>query len=347
MKIAILGAGWYGCHIALSLKGYCDTLDIYEKNTSVLSEASGNNQSRLHQGLHYPRSSKTRYESRDGFYRFQERYPNFSSSIKKNIYLIPKLMSIIDFNTYYTIMLGSGLEIEKINIDDLSFLKHQLIEGAISCNEKVILTSIARKYFDVKLKNNLKLSHPIQSVKRFRSKWKVEEILYDYIIDTTWGALHELNPELLNYFFEPTILFYLRLKQDFKFPAITLMDGLFFSIYPTEDNNIYTLSSVKHSPSGKFTYKKDAYIFSKNINNKFLKEKYTLMEKEVSVYINNFKDIFELVGTQLSIKTKPMGKSDDRSLKLTNVNNYLSVLPGKIDNIFQASDWVLGELSKQ
>ena len=346
MKIAVIGAGWYGCHIAQSIKGYCENLDIYEKNESLLSEASGNNQFRLHQGLHYPRSSKTRYESRDGFYRFQERYPNFSKSITNNIYAVPKSLSILDFNTFYSIMLGSGLEIEKIKLDELRFLNSSLLEGALNCKEKIILTSNARQYFYDQLKDNLKLGHLIKSVDFIDAKPKVDGILYDYVIDATWGAFYKLNSELVNHFYEPTILFYLRLKSGVGFPAITFMDGSFASIYPTEDPNIYTLSSVDNTPCGKYLYKEDAYNFIKNINKEFVGAKLALMEAEISIYIENFKEIFEVSSPQFSIKTKPRSRSDDRSLKLKRLGNYFGILPGKIDNIFQASDWILGELSK-
>ena len=84
VRVAIAGSGWYGCHIGMVLKDQCTQIRIFEKNDDIFTEASGNNQFRLHQGLHYPRSSITRYQSRDGFFRFSERYPSFSREIKNN-----------------------------------------------------------------------------------------------------------------------------------------------------------------------------------------------------------------------------------------------------------------------
>ena len=39
-RIAIIGAGWYGCHIGLSLKHLGFDVTIFEKENDVLTRAS-------------------------------------------------------------------------------------------------------------------------------------------------------------------------------------------------------------------------------------------------------------------------------------------------------------------
>ena len=59
MRIAIIGAGFYGTYIAYKLseqKKY--EVSIFEKNKNICCAAS-NNQYRLHTGFHYPRSIDT------------------------------------------------------------------------------------------------------------------------------------------------------------------------------------------------------------------------------------------------------------------------------------------------
>ncbi|MGR7996918.1 FAD-dependent oxidoreductase [Xanthobacter sp. ZOL 2024] len=65
-KIAVIGAGWYGCHIASSLASIGVEVVVFERNKRPLHEASGNNQFRLHLGFHYARHHGTRQQSRDG-----------------------------------------------------------------------------------------------------------------------------------------------------------------------------------------------------------------------------------------------------------------------------------------
>jgi hypothetical protein len=348
MKVAIIGAGWYGCHIASTLKEHCSKLVVFEKNKEIFTEASGNNQFRLHQGLHYPRASKTRHESRDGFLRFTERYPNFSKEIKNNIYVVPKLESLMDFNTYFSIMYSSGLEIEKIpnNSVRLKVLNVSIVEGAISCKERIVLTQKAKRFFEEKLVDNIELNQNIKNIQIIKNGVLINSEKYDYVVDCTWGAIHEMNEDLLNYYYEPTILLYYKKKERWDFPAITMMDGMFGSIYPTEKKDIYTLSSVKHTPCGKFETKKEAYKFLGKDKEKLIEVKRNLIENEIIKYIPNFKKYFEYISPQFAIKTKPKINNDDRSVMLSRNGNYFNVMPGKIDNIFHASDWILGEMNR-
>ena len=46
MKIAIIGAGWYGCHLALVLKEEGHDVTVFEKNSEIFRGASGYNQFR-------------------------------------------------------------------------------------------------------------------------------------------------------------------------------------------------------------------------------------------------------------------------------------------------------------
>ena len=58
MKIAIIGTGFYGSSLAITLsKKY--QVDLYEKESKIFNGASSCNQFRFHSGYHYPRSQKT------------------------------------------------------------------------------------------------------------------------------------------------------------------------------------------------------------------------------------------------------------------------------------------------
>ena len=88
IKIAIIGSGWFGCHIGLKLKKKNFNVKIFEKGNDIFFNSSGNNTNRLHLGFHYPRSIKTREMSYKGYKRFVKEYPKLSSKINENIYAI-------------------------------------------------------------------------------------------------------------------------------------------------------------------------------------------------------------------------------------------------------------------
>ena len=58
MKIAIVGAGFFGLTLGLILSKK-HKIEIFEKKKSILQGASSANQFRFHHGFHYPRSQKT------------------------------------------------------------------------------------------------------------------------------------------------------------------------------------------------------------------------------------------------------------------------------------------------
>ena len=72
MKIAIIGAGWFGCHIGHELLKEGHKVTIFEREKELFNGASGNNQNRLHLGYHYPRSNLTRVQSKKGFNIFKK-----------------------------------------------------------------------------------------------------------------------------------------------------------------------------------------------------------------------------------------------------------------------------------
>ena len=68
----IIGGGFYGSIIALYLKKIrgLKKVVLIEKEKSLLKRASYNNQARIHNGYHYPRSFTTAYRSRVNFPKF-------------------------------------------------------------------------------------------------------------------------------------------------------------------------------------------------------------------------------------------------------------------------------------
>jgi hypothetical protein len=344
MKIAIVGAGWYGCHIGLSLKNNGYDIKIFEKNTDIFLESSTNNQYRLHQGLHYARSSLTRYQSRDGFLRFCERYPNFSQIVDENYYLIPKYESILDFDTYFSIMFSSGINIEKLNCSQIpSYLDSTKFEGLIKCEERILLNNKAKQFFTSRLNNFLYTSTKISSYYEEENKIIINGEVFDYLIDSTWGSLTPIT----DCFYEPTLLLYYHAVDNIKYPAITLVDGPLWSIYPTETSGLYTLSSVTHTPLGVCKSKDEAYHRLSTVTTNEVAEKRSRMEQEVIDYFPNFLSCFNYHSPQFSMKTKPIGKADNRHSSVIRKGRVFTVCSGKVDNIFQASDFILGQISEE
>jgi hypothetical protein len=336
LSVAVIGAGWYGCHIALSLKSLGFDVSLFEQNERPLHEASGNNQFRLHQGFHYPRHYDTRTQSRDGFVRFAERYGTLSRAIPENIYAVPRAESHIDFLTYRLIMTSSGISFTEPN--EIS-VQLENVAGLLLASERVLLTERARDYFKRRLGPSLLLKEPVVSIHRKPHITYVNGVAFDLVIDATWGH-HTKVP--MSVIYEPTVLLYYETKT--FFPAITFVDGPLCSIYPTENPNVYTLSSVPHTPIGKFATAAEARQAKNSVNSEVITQKIKSMEEQVMHYVPTFREHFRYLGPQTSIKTKPVGGYDDRSCYVFREGNIFSVMSGKIDTVFFAVDRILSSL---
>lgn len=333
ISIAIIGAGWYGCHIGRSLAGIGFDVTVFEQSSRPLDASSGNNQFRLHRGFHYPRHYETRMQSRDGYLRFIERYPDLSRQIPYNIYAVPKFDSGIDYTTYKMVMSASGLNFIETSPHEHGLLE---IEGAILTDERVLNICRARSYFREVLGRRLVLSTRVSSIVEKTDSVYVDGQRFDYVIDATWGRFLQLQQQV---YYEPTVLLYYEACIDF--PALTFVDGPLCSVYPTEDMKIFTLSSVKYTPLGKFPTPQEAHQCLLHLTASQIQEQRSLMETQIIKYAPSFAANFRYLGPQLAIKTKPIAQSDDRSCSVLRRNRIIGVMSGKIDNIFYATERIL------
>jgi hypothetical protein len=333
LSFAIIGGGWYGCHIATSFRALGFNVTIFEQHERLLHLASGNNQFRLHLGFHYPRHYSTRMQSRDGFSRFVERYPSLSRSVASNIYAVPRGASLIDFLTYKLIMTSSGIEFRELS-DVPEVLAN--VEGCLETPERIVLLDKARRYFAERLNPFLVLNYHVEAIEERNNAVYVDGRRFDFVVDATWG--HLTRPPI-DLYYEPTILLYY--EANTAFPAVTMVDGPLGSIYPTEDPSLYTLSTVLHTPMGRFDEAAGARNTLAAVDRDLVAHKVACMEEQIRQYVPAFHDVFRFVGPQLSIKTKPAGNYDDRSCYVFKLGRVFSVMSGKIDTIFFAVERIL------
>ena len=93
-KIAIIGAGFYGCTAAITLsKEYY--VEIFEKENDILNSASKINQFRFHRGYHYPRSQKTIDQIKHSYKKFTKFYGKNVLKSTNNYYAISKKIVLL------------------------------------------------------------------------------------------------------------------------------------------------------------------------------------------------------------------------------------------------------------
>jgi hypothetical protein len=327
MKIAIIGGGWLGCHIAFKLKEANHEITLFEQ-TDLFSGTSFYNSNRLHRGFHYSRNKITRELCYNTFNLFLEDYLNLVENIDNNYYSIPKNTSLIDYGTFKTIF-----EHEKVPFNEVQVPYLNNIEGTIVVDEKYINPVKAKKFFKNKLKDNIIIKN-ISS--NDLSNLSAE---YDYVINTTNNSIKNIKD---TYFELSLALLYIKV-DDKDFGSLTLVDGPLFSIYPYE-SNVYNVTDVEYTPLYTSSNLEDIIKYKNEFNNTLLDPIKDKIEEKIKLYYKDFNSTFQYAGYFTSIKSKRNSVSADRSPVILKQDNIISCITGKIQGIYILEDYIKNEV---
>jgi sugar phosphate isomerase/epimerase len=301
MKLDVVGAGWYGCHMAdyLIEKGY--NVRLFEQKDDIFENVSSHNQNRLHEGYHYPRSFNTRQLCKRNYTRFLQEYGFCVSPLPNNLYFVAN-DSLLDVQTYKQIMQAENLTFKEVS----NLYLYQTAPTCFLVQEGVIDFRAAKKYFKDRLKHVLFLHHK-ETNRRHDC---------DMVLDCTYNSFQCIP----NSHFEPSVYWiYKSHKKDIL--SFTVMDGPFFSLYPYDiQEQLYTLTHVKWG--------------------RFAEDKRDVMEQEVVTYYPTFLDEFTFVESHQTQKHIMTSGCASRELQVYEKQQWISVACGKITGIFDWQDFV-------
>jgi hypothetical protein len=327
MKIAIIGGGWLGCHIASKLKSKNFKVTIFEKS-NLFFGSSFYNQNRLHKGFHYSRNQKTRKLCYDTFNLFLNDYKHLVDDIPNNYYVIPQNKSLIDFETFKSIFNYENIPFIETNLNLLSN-----IEGSIIVDEKYIDPTKAKEYFNLILKDNIIKKEVNESDLNILSREN------DLVINVTNNIL---NP-IPNHHYELSLTLIYEKLIDNNFGSITMIDGPLFSIYPFK-NKEYTVTDVQYTPMYMSTNIKDIYKYKTTINDSIINNIKSKIEEKILYYYGGFKTHFRYKEYYTSIKVKTTSESADRSPTLIHNGNIITCVTGKIQGIYTLENYIQNEI---
>ena len=336
MKIAIIGAGWFGCHLAVKLLEQNHNIRLFECTNDIFSGASGHNQNRLHLGYHYPRSYQTRREIVLYHDRFIKEYP--TKEVKDNLFAISN-ESWIDLYSYLNIMKGDNI---CINTDFAHKYGIYNVEGnlVLRTKELVIDTESSKQQFLQKLNKYIQYGAKAYLIQKNRQITIqvlngisiLDEDIFDVVIDCTSG---ELNPTD-KIFFEPAVM------TEYEGPeehfALTIMDGLFPCLYPTAKNREWRVSHVAHTARGSFDKFHKAQEVLDNLDPKEIT--YVMSSAMTHYYPDFLKYFHPKYSLVKAVRTKLKNNNASRECKVSYDGRILRVFSGKICSIFMVEDLV-------
>lgn len=321
MRIKVLGGGFYGCSIALSLINDGHDVEVHEIRDRLFGGASGNIPARLHAGaFHYPRSHATRKACLEHKSEFLARYGFLTRNIPINIYAIAKDNSLIDFETYREVLTNDALEF--ITAHDPAELGLTNVEGAVLTGERHIVCDKARNFFTTALHDHIRyLTGPDDS----------NEDDFDLIVDATFCAQESAGVDR----YEPCLVVLLKGPVD---KSVTIMDGPYPSLYTWDERfGLSSLSSAKWTPFSKTckTYQEAQDVLNGLDGNAIALQGESMIESMREFYPAI--DQYTVYEYRTSIRAMPLSGSDTRLCDVIKAGpKTIRVRAGKIDAVIQA-----------
>lgn len=263
----VIGGGFYGCAIAIYLarrRGLRNIL-LVERESKLLSRASFNNQARIHNGYHYPRSFTTAYRSRINLPLFVHEWRGAVKTDFTKLYAIARRNSKVTARQFrgFCKEIGASIEPADQGLRQLFDLKN--IEDVFLAEEYVFDAEQLAKIAELELRTNdvevmmatsaselneafdgrveLKLHSRNGSFRNIRSR---------LVFNCTYSGLGHigggLNVVATALKHEITEMALVTPPAELSNLGVTVMDGPFFSLMPFPARNLYTLSHVRYTP---------------------------------------------------------------------------------------------------
>lgn len=206
-KVIIIGGGWFGLYLAHYLGSKHQRVDLFEKSSELMTRASYNNQARIHNGYHYPRSVLTALRSRQSFPRFIKDFPNCVCDDFDKYYMIGKHLSKVTDYQFEKFCKRIGAYLEPAPSRIINLTHKNYIEACFKAKEfafdsvklkEEILSRIDEKYVTIHLNSQ------VLSVSKFSDRNvikasvhnlitdEIEEYHADHIFNCTYASLNQV-----------------------------------------------------------------------------------------------------------------------------------------------------------
>ena len=133
----IIGGGFYGAAIAIYLARQrgLKRIILVEREPALLTRASYNNQARVHNGYHYPRSFTTAYRSRVNLPRFVRDWPDAVKQDFTKLYAIARRNSKVTARQFERFCREIGAKIQPADPALRALFEPRLIEDVFMVEE--------------------------------------------------------------------------------------------------------------------------------------------------------------------------------------------------------------------
>lgn len=353
----IIGGGFYGSAIAIYLaktRGLHKVI-LLEREPELLLRASYNNQARVHNGYHYPRSFTTAFRSRVNLPRFVRDWPQAVKQDFVMLYAIAKSNSKVTAKQFERFCHEIGAKIKSAESGLKRLFEPRLIEDVFLVEEYAFDSTRLAEWAVKELQNaGVDVHYSTRAVGISRSQTDKSltvdiqpklgggsSITCRYVFNCTYSGLNQFSGDFpgtqtpLKQ--EVTEMALIQAPDVLKEIGVTIMDGPFFSMMPFPARGLHTLSHVRYTPhfSWKDEYGTDPY---KKLDEYDRATRVDRMIRDISRYLPAVLEA-KYVDSLFEVKTVLIKNEGDDGRpilfeKHVELPGCYSVLGGKIDNIY-------------
>ncbi|NMZ01717.1 FAD-dependent oxidoreductase [Pseudomonas proteolytica] len=355
-EAVIIGGGFYGSAIAVYLakqRGIKRIL-LIEREPALLMRASYNNQARVHNGYHYPRSFTTAYRSRVNLPKFVRDWPLAVKQDFTKLYAIARRNSKVTAKQFERFCREIGADIRPADAVLRALFEPRLIEDVFLVEEHAFDTTQLASWALRELKESgvqVRYQTRVTAISRgARSPLNVvvetsqggqEVITCRYVFNCTYSGLNQFAGDFPGVSTglkqEITEMALMQMPASLRHLGITVMDGPFFSMMPFPARGLHTLSHVRYTPHLHWTdqlgvdpyHKLDQYEHATRVDK---------MLRDVGRYIPEVLKA-KHVDSLFEVKTVLVKNEGDDGRPIlferhVALPGAYSILGGKIDNIY-------------
>ena len=352
----VIGGGFYGAAIAIYLskqRGFRRVI-LIERESLLMQRASYNNQARVHNGYHYPRSFTTAFRSRVNLPKFVQEWPKAIRQDFTKLYAIARRNSKVTSKQFERFCTDIGAKIEKAEPHLLALFESRLIEDVFKVEEYAFdATKLAQwaarelEEAGVEIRMNARATE-INNIAGSTIRVGVvdtngnqSQLACRYVFNCTYSGLNQLNGDFKGTQTalkqEITEMALVRVPAALQGLGITVMDGPFFSIMPFPARGLHTVSHVRYTPHMHWKDANGIDPYEKLVEYGQA-TRVDRMVRDIVRYVPSAQGV-AYVDSLFEIKTilEKNETDDGRPIlfeKHANLPGCYSILGGKIDNIY-------------
>ncbi|MFN7709783.1 MAG: FAD-dependent oxidoreductase [Holosporales bacterium] len=353
----IIGGGFYGSVIAVYLaktRGLRRVI-LLEREPNLMIRASYNNQARVHNGYHYPRSFTTAFRSRVNLPRFVRDWPQAIRQDFIKLYAIARRNSKVTAKQFERFCCDINAHIKPAEASLKQLFEPRLIEEVFVVQEYAFDTTRLADWAVKELQEaGVEVRTSTRAIRisgstadrglRVATKSNMGEmtsITCQYIFNCTYSGLNQFAGDFPGtqtaIKHEVTEMALIQVPDVIKHIGVTVMDGPFFSMMPFPARGLHTLSHVRYTPH--FSWKDDPEVDPyQRLDEYDRSTRVDRMIRDVGRYMPSALDV-KYIDSLFEVKTVLVkNEGDDGRPILFEKHSQLpgcySVLGGKIDNIY-------------